>query len=566
MTKAADELLTSTRTTGQTVLDSDGVLKWALHNGIVRTDLSHSDWFKQGCSVAASGNAPAGEQAYLVTEDSSTGNHRISDNFTVDATVQYVVTADVKANGRDFYLMFPDVMFGTFVRWVFDLDAVSVTQEVSGTNDSATITDLGDGWYRCEMKADATTTGTNSIYLGVHNGTSTNYTGDGNSGAFVARASVRRNDYTMQNTTDGDYFTESTGSRVFHLALEHYANGNPRGLQSYEGSTNELTHSEDFTDASWTKDNTASLAIDATGPDGATSAVTLVDSNAGGTGVVSARQSVTVNTSSTYTFSVYMKQDQLSWVRLRTIGFTTPGTAAVYFDLANGVLGSTSGSGLTGTIEDRGNGWYRCAITFTTDAADTTGDLYISVADADLGGAVDLDGTSSILIFGAQFEEKDWITPYIPTSGSTVARGADNIYILTADFDFGSTAGSFVVEFDTDSGDFPNIVTINDNTNNERYFTRRDGTSVDFLVQDGGVTQADLALGTYVSGGTKTATAYAENDFSGSYNGGAVVTDTSGTLPTVDRMRLGFNLNGYIQSVYYYKSRLPDATLVTEST
>ena len=56
------------------------------------------------------------------------------------------------------------------------------------------------------------------------------------------------------------------------------------------------------------------------------------------------------------------------------------------------------------------------------------------------------------------------------------------------------------------------------------------------------------------------------NDFSVSVNGGTPVTDTSGTLPTVDRLMLGRTqageyLNGALARVVGWRELLADSTL-----
>jgi hypothetical protein len=69
----------------------------------------------------------------------------------------------------------------------------------------------------------------------------------------------------------------------------------------------------------------------------------------------------------------------------------------------------------------------------------------------------------------------------------------------------------------------------------------------------------------------RTAGAYKVNDFAVSTNGGTVATDTLGTIPTVDRLRLGErvtgnNLNGYLRRITYYPRRLSNAELQTITT
>jgi hypothetical protein len=63
----------------------------------------------------------------------------------------------------------------------------------------------------------------------------------------------------------------------------------------------------------------------------------------------------------------------------------------------------------------------------------------------------------------------------------------------------------------------------------------------------------------------KVAGAYQVNNFAISANGGNVLTDTSGTIPVVDRMRIGdrggVTLNGHIRRIAYYPRRLSNAEL-----
>jgi hypothetical protein len=88
-----------------------------------------------------------------------------------------------------------------------------------------------------------------------------------------------------------------------------------------------------------------------------------------------------------------------------------------------------------------------------------------------------------------------------------------------------------------------------------------------FEVNAGGASQAAL----YPSNAAvnrRTAGAYKVNDFAVSTNGGTVATDTLGTIPTVDRLRLGErvagnNLNGYLRRITYYPRRLSNAELVS---
>ena len=87
-------------------------------------------------------------------------------------------------------------------------------------------------------------------------------------------------------------------------------------------------------------------------------------------------------------------------------------------------------------ITDVGNGWYRCEASFTTDSSDTAGSVLFLIADGDADITVDLDGTSSILIYGAQLEAGSSASSYIPTAGAAATRSGDEHYINVTDFPY----------------------------------------------------------------------------------------------------------------------------------
>ena len=165
-----------------------------------------------------------------------------------------------------------------------------------------------------------------------------------------------------------------------------------------------------------------------TSPDGTLTGAILADDNAGGTNAVQISKTITVDVSSTYTYSIFAKKKDLDFIALRLSNFTTPINDNSFFNLNLGTVVS-AGSGQTAEIENYGNGWYRCSVTFTTDAADTSGALQIRLSQGGTGTTVDLDNTSNIYIWGWQFEKSNYASSYIPTSGSAVtvlAETCDN--------------------------------------------------------------------------------------------------------------------------------------------
>ena len=354
--------------------------------------------------------------------------------------------------------------------------------------------------------------------------------------------------------------------------IDYAADGTVKGLLIEEARTNLVTYSEDFTNASWVNNNTAALAIDASGPDGETSAVTLVDSGATGSGGVYIRSNVVTSTSTSYTASCFMKADQLSWGLIFISSVGPSGNGGCYFDLENGAVG-TADAGFSGAIQPMGGGWYRCSVTFTSNAVTTAGQLRLYVSDGD--ATVDLDGTSSILIYGAQFEAGSFPTSYIPTSGATATRAADIASISVDNFGYRQDAGTVVVEWEQSESNNGAIgAVLDDGTFSNRVALFTDavtggGRVPGLYVTVGGVAQVAINHPTISANSENTlASSYSVNDFASSLNGATALTDTSGSLPVVTDMNIGISgtatagfLNGHIKSIQYYPRRLSNAQL-----
>jgi hypothetical protein len=126
-------------------------------------------------------------------------------------------------------------------------------------------------------------------------------------------------------------------------------------------------------------------------------------------------------TGSEYVLSTYAK-----FYNTPYIAFKTNVGAQAWFDVQTGATGSYTGS--NATITDEGNGWYRCALYFTS--SETTGpynqQIHLARTDNDLTFAG--TGTSGSYLWGAQFENGNLLGPYRKTEGSGfVVSGSDSM-------------------------------------------------------------------------------------------------------------------------------------------
>ena len=116
------------------------------------------------------------------------------------------------------------------------------------------------------------------------------------------------------------------------------------------------TQSELFSDASWLKLG-ASVSNGFTSPDGTDNAYKIIENTSNGTHRISNSGSFVSGV--TYTFSCFAKKGERDFIHIAASSSTTFGINS-YFDLANGVVGTNSSG--TASIENYGNGWYRCSI------------------------------------------------------------------------------------------------------------------------------------------------------------------------------------------------------------
>jgi hypothetical protein len=324
--------------------------------------------------------------------------------------------------------------------------------------------------------------------------------------------------------------------------------GESLGLLVEEQRTNLLLRSEDFS-TTWVRFNVNASSNAILAPDGTLTADKLTENDADNFHRI--RQGIASGV--TGVFSVFLKAAERTRVNLGT----SDTNLIAGFDLSAGSV--VSG---TGSIEPFGDGWYRCSISATF----TTSGPFLLLRNSS-SEFYEGDGISGIYLWGAQLEVGAFPTSYIPTTTAAATRNAS-----LADLISGAIANnirSFYVEFSSPAVGTRGVVSLNDNTANERASVLTSGTDSRLVVQDGGVEQANINGGTVAAGvRTRVAVRINADDFAISINGGAVVTDTSGTLPTVDRLMFGRTqageyLNGRIARFTGWSQLLPNATLQT---
>jgi hypothetical protein len=338
----------------------------------------------------------------------------------------------------------------------------------------------------------------------------------------------------------------------------------PKGLLIEEQRTNLLTYSSEFDNAVWTKTNATVSANVTIAPDGTLTADKLEPATTASTSIY---QSVIIAASS-YTGSVYVKKGSGAsdanrfYLRDSTTATTLLQVAIDYDTLViTYVIGSTGAS-----VQNVGNGWLRVSLTITSSL--TIGNTLrygvCFVGNNETAGEF-------AYAWGAQLEAGAFPTSYIPTTSATVTRVADNASMVGSNFSSwynqneGTIYSQWMLGGDNTSA---NVYNINDTTATNYIRNRYGsaGTANDNAVTVSSVVQQTLTATNQVAlyAMYKNAMAYKQNDFARSANG-TLITGSTGNIPFVSQMNIGGivgdYLNGHIQSIKYYPTRLPNADL-----
>jgi len=381
---------------------------------------------------------------------------------------------------------------------------------------------------------------------------------------------------TFTRTSTGTYLSNNglvTIASANTPRFDHSYNGSnvqSLGLLVEESRTNLITYSEQFDNAAWGKTNAGITTNTSatTAPDGNTTADKLVENSANGTHILS-KSAGTI--SGTYALSCFVKAAgrYKGYIQL----FSSGGNAAAFFDLNLGTITTSAG---TTTITPYPNDWYR--VTASTTFTSASAAVYIVMNDNSGNSTYTGDGTSGIYVWGAQLEAGAFPTSYIPTVASTVTRSADNASMTGTNFSswYNSSEGTLFAAARINAlggSNYPGIAYVDDGTTDN---------CIGFYINDAGsdtigaeayisnVAQYGLSSSaTTANRLNKVISAYKVNDFAATFNVGSntVQTDTSGSVPTVNRLIIGLlrgsnaPLNGTISQLLYYPKRLSNSQL-----
>jgi hypothetical protein len=578
-TKTLDPRITFTRASTGTFYDGKTVAK-AEENLLLNSEnFGGSGWQTSNVTTSLNvGASPDGTTtADKIIPNTTSAPHSLF-QASITVTGDNVQSVYVKADGYSKVALRESEAGGYHA--AFDLSAGTV---LATSGCTATITSVGNSWYRIAMVGNRTGLTRWSIYVldpsYTSGGILGSWAGDGTSGVLLWGAQVEQRSsvtaYTATTTAPITNYIPALQTAASGVArFEHNpVTGESLGLEIEEQRTNLFTYSSEFDNAAWGKTNASITANTIVAPDGALSGDKLVETTASGSHNLEIPSSpLTVTSGIAYTFSVYAKAAERTLLRLYDDSNSSQYTAV--FNLSSGTT-SDVGSLTTASITLVGNGWYRCSVTYTTASTLLRGRIgIVSGGSSNYTG----NGFSGIYIWGAQLEAGSFATSYIPTVASQVTRSADSASMTGTNFSswYRGDAGTIYAETQASAitSGYQYAMTSGTSTaSGAGLFYDSASSRFSYRFWDAGGTA--IGVISYTNAGSPNATtsykttfAFSTNDFAGSINGNVVTTDTSGVINGIaDNLKIGASnnntslMNGTIKKFAYYPRRLTNSEL-----
>ncbi len=381
--------LTWTRASDAWRTNADGLIQrvpWNLFS--YSQEFNNGSWGKTASSITAnSTTAPDGTTtADSLIEDSTNALHIVSKSTSSVGGV-YTVSVYAKPNGRNW--MFISMVAASNYGAYFDVSN-GVTGTVESNITSATITSVGNGWYRCVMTAN---TGASSprcnIYTATANGTNS-YQGNGTSGLYIWGAQ------SVEGSSAQTYFPTTDRLNVPRLS---YMYGSCPALLLEPQRTNLLVRSNEFSNVGvWVTTNLTVSDNSQTGIDGNTTASLITTTSTFNL----LNQQVSVTAGTVYTFSFYVKRGTMTDMKYRVRNVTG----------ASDIIPPTSYYSQTNSST-----FTRISVTITAPVGCLAITFYPFSDTGSIGTAI---------LTQAQVEVGAYATTIIPTTSAQATRVADS--------------------------------------------------------------------------------------------------------------------------------------------
>jgi hypothetical protein len=558
-------VITATRAGTATYTDADGVIQTASPD-TVRVDYTQgeeltptkfqrventdfSNWSHARTSDTANAAISPDGQNNATYLEQNTGETNAGSIYRSDSSFTGVFTLSVyaKKKEKDFVVLYDSNTGRTY----FNLDTGTVGT-VHGGN-TAKIEDAGDGWFRCSVTFTASSGTVKAFYVGDTDN-STVVTDSG--GIYIYGPQLEEgttaSSFVANTTGSPKFITGATyGPRVPMILVEPSATNLFRNSQDLTASPNNVANGTITQESETFKGQPVFRFTD--------------DTSSGEHRLSIPAGSVTA---SRVIVHFFVKPDTCTKF---CITYPTAGDAAAAWNLQSGsALGSTVGSAVAQTIEDAGDGWFKVSMTYDRPTATTTGHNIQTLQDSATSAAnrnYQGDGTLSFLMTMPQLEYGEVQTSFIPTSGSTVQRAADDLVISGSDFTdfYNGSEGTIYAEFvPKRNDDYRHVYEFSNGTTAQRINLHLQSAEAIFYSQSSGslyVNSTNSVAGATIDVLHRSAFSYKTNDAPASFDGGSEIPDTEYSVPSgINRVYLGdytprdgnYILNGHIKRLIYW--------------
>jgi hypothetical protein len=541
-TKVLDPRITFARASTATYYSGKTEAKTNENLLIYSQEFDNAAWTKTNVTVTPNATtAPDGTTtADAIFETANTAIHRIYQGLTTRNGI-HVASVYVKANGRNWFYINRNYEFAEHYCF-FDLE-----NGVVGTVDpifTASIENVGDGWYRCTAIGQTGLVTYEANYGTAEADNTPSFLGDITKGVFLwgAQFEFRESVGPYTPTTDQP-ITLYQYQPLLQTASANVARfdhnpvtGESLGLLVEEQRTNLLLRSNDVSNAAWTAGSVTVTANDAIAPDGTLTAAKAVITNTASN--VFYQYNLSSFAGQTLTVSFYGKAD-------------SPMT--LHSHISDSIAGESFFPSLTTT-------WQRFTYTMTQAVTSPNTGFFISL---------NTNSTTPFYIWGVQLEVGAFATSLIPTEASQVTRSSDSASMTGTNFSdwYRQDEGTLYAEANTNnSNDVSVLAEIASLVSNRFTIQPRSSGNLFFMVSNGA--NQVLIQDTNCYDG-KFAYAVKTNDVAGAYNANISGSDVEAYLPqNVHTLGIGYSItqsafwvNGHIKKLSYYPARLTNAEL-----
>jgi len=425
--------VTHTRAGNATMTDSDGKIKWAPHNLLIRSEELNL-WSQLGTGSVVVDNA--------VAPDGTT----TAATLTIGSTtaLRYILSSATYTAGDKI----------TYSFWARSDTVTSIGFGINGgasTGNNAIYANraVTSTWSLLEFEFTILSSDASLYYIIGKQGDNpvNNQLGD----IEIWHPHTYRSGLggMVNNSATGNSYVPTTSSPVYAPRVGHHVyNGsawvNEGVLHESEARTNRATNSNLFSSNNYTKNNISVTASSVTSPDGSNNGWKITPT---GTNPYIRRGG---SISGNFTHSLYVKKDTADYVVLGH-GAGTKGLL-INFSFASGTVVDTGAYGssttyISNTVENVDNGWYRISVTGNTGANNNlvTFPWDSATAPTNLDSSSNAS-SSTVYIYGAQTEVASTPSSYIPTSGSQVTRAAETLTVPAANLPYSSTNVSIQID------------------------------------------------------------------------------------------------------------------------